>query len=105
VDAGRRAAPAGPVTRIGHSGGVGAPPGTIKSPCQELADGLVCADRLLLKRVSALGGGQEVRSRQKARPGAGMRTPHALVALSLALLERSGAPRGARRVRQRIRTP
>jgi hypothetical protein len=26
-----------------HSGGGGAPPGTTKSPCQELADGLIFA--------------------------------------------------------------
>ena len=37
--AGRDAAPAGSCTRQGHSGGIGAPPGTITSPRQELTDG------------------------------------------------------------------
>src|SRR5581483_4788176 len=32
--------PAGSCTRHEHSGGTGAPPGTITSPCQELADDL-----------------------------------------------------------------
>lgn len=36
--AGRGAAPAGPFTRIGHSGGAGPGPGPPTSPCQELAD-------------------------------------------------------------------
>ena len=35
--AGRGAAPAGLVATR-HSGGIGAPPGTTRSPCQELAD-------------------------------------------------------------------
>ena len=35
-EAGRGAAPAGPIA-IGHSGGIGAPPGATRSPCQELA--------------------------------------------------------------------
>ena len=38
-EAGRGAAPAGFVATK-HSGGIGAPPGTTKSPCQELADDL-----------------------------------------------------------------
>jgi hypothetical protein len=38
VEAGRGAAPAGLVTRIRHPGGAGAPPGSTKRPCQELAD-------------------------------------------------------------------
>jgi hypothetical protein len=37
--AGRGAAPAGLVATR-HSGGIGAPPGTTRSPCQELADDL-----------------------------------------------------------------
>jgi hypothetical protein len=36
-EAGRGAAPAGLVATR-HSGGIGAPPGTTTSPCQELAD-------------------------------------------------------------------
>ena len=36
-EAGRGAAPAGLVATR-HSGGIGAPPGTTRSPCQELAD-------------------------------------------------------------------
>jgi hypothetical protein len=40
VTAGRGAAPAGSCTQHGHSGGIGAPPGTTRSPCQELADRL-----------------------------------------------------------------
>jgi hypothetical protein len=36
--AGRGAAPAGRFTQSLHPGGIGAPPGTIRSPCQELAD-------------------------------------------------------------------
>jgi hypothetical protein len=39
-EAGRGAAPAGLVSLTSHSGGAGAPPGTTKSPCQELADDL-----------------------------------------------------------------
>jgi hypothetical protein len=37
-EAGRGAAPAGSCTQHGHSGGIGAPPGTNRSPCQELTD-------------------------------------------------------------------
>ena len=36
-EAGRGAAPAGLVATR-HTGGIGAPPGTTRSPCQELAD-------------------------------------------------------------------
>ncbi len=32
-------ASAGRITQVLHSGGVGAPPGTTTSPCQELAEG------------------------------------------------------------------
>jgi hypothetical protein len=38
--AGRGAAPAGWFTQSLHSGGAGAPPGTTRSPCQELTDDL-----------------------------------------------------------------
>ena len=37
-EAGRGAAPAGQLASR-HSGGIGAPPGTTMSPCQELAEG------------------------------------------------------------------
>ena len=39
-EAGRDAAPAGLATQAEHSGGIGAPPGSITRPCQELADDL-----------------------------------------------------------------
>ena len=42
LEAGRGAAPAGLVATR-HSGGIGAPPGATRSPCQELADGSVGA--------------------------------------------------------------
>jgi hypothetical protein len=85
VSAGRGAAPARPVTRIGHPGGAGAPPGTNTSPCQELADGLVCADRLLLRRVSAAAAGRKRAPDEKRGPAQeGKR-------------RLCGAPRGARR--------
>jgi hypothetical protein len=41
-EAGRGAAPAGLVATR-HSGGIGAPSGATRSPCQELADGSVGA--------------------------------------------------------------
>jgi hypothetical protein len=37
-EAGRGAVPAGSISLIEHSGGAGAPPGSITSPCQELAE-------------------------------------------------------------------
>ena len=52
-EAGRGAAPAGRIA-IRHSGGIGAPPGTTTSPCQELAEGL---------------GRRIERGRRKAGPG------------------------------------
>ncbi len=67
-EAGQGAAPAGLATQVKHSGGAGAPPGTTRSPCQELAD-----ER---KRVRPT-------SRAKARPGADKTSA-------------IGAPRGAR---------
>ena len=42
--AGRGAAPAGQFTQSRRSGGIGAPSGTTKSPCQELADDLRSID-------------------------------------------------------------
>jgi hypothetical protein len=77
--AGRGAVPAGFDTQSRHSGGVGAPPGTTRSSCQELADE---AEPEI-----------DPDSVEKARPGAVVRTP------------RSGAPRGARRGPKRIAEP
>jgi hypothetical protein len=42
-EAGRGAVPAGLATQAKHSGGIGAPPGTTRSPRQELADDLIVA--------------------------------------------------------------
>ena len=40
VEAGRGCGACGPNVQVRHSGDAGAPPGTNKSPCQELADDL-----------------------------------------------------------------
>ena len=51
-EAGRGAAPAGLVATR-HSGGIGAPSGATRSPCQELADGSVGAIRCATDRTKA----------------------------------------------------
>src|SRR6185312_14139623 len=51
-EAGRGAAPAGLLARR-HSGGIGAPSGATRSPCQELADGSVGAIRCVTDRTKA----------------------------------------------------
>jgi hypothetical protein len=47
VRAGRGAAPAGLATQVRHPGGIGVPPGTTRSPRQELADDLDARHRPL----------------------------------------------------------
>jgi hypothetical protein len=78
-EAGRGAAPAGLVATR-HSGGIGAPSGATRSPCQELADGSVGAIRLRDGRT-------------KAGPDAG--TAANEHALPLRCLSACGAPEGA----------
>src|SRR3990172_7124718 len=76
-EAGRGAAPAGLVATR-HSGGVGAPPGTTKSPCQELADSQArpldvplesAARRLTNRRCGAPRGARVFRRRDTAPYG------------------------------------
>jgi len=61
LDRGTRCGARGFVHVSEHSGGIGAPPGTTRSPCQELAEGSADA----FARAD----------RTKAGPVAGMRTP------------------------------
>ena len=61
-EAGRGAAPAGLVATR-HSGGIGAPSGATRSPCQELADGSVGAFACATDRTKAGPGAGNVRKR------------------------------------------
>ena len=88
--AGRGAAPAGRHARR-HSGGIGAPPGATRSPCQELADGSVGAIRLR-------DGPDESGARCRKRSQMSMRSSacvRALVCAIASLLERVLARRKA----------
>jgi hypothetical protein len=82
MTAGRGTALAGSCTQHEHSGGIGAPPGTTKSPCQELADVLM----LRYRPLAYLSAASNPESAARCWTDAAI-----------------GAPRGARRVRQRAR--
>ena len=93
--AGRGAAPAGGLASR-HSGGIGAPPGTIRSPCQELADDLrstpnACPSPPAVMRGLLAKEGDAGLVWRKRGP-----VPENAAA---------GAPRGARRVLPRTRKP
>jgi hypothetical protein len=75
-EAGRGAAPAGSCTQHEHSGGIGTPPGTTRSPCQELADdlgialpafGLLERDSLTGKRGPVAGDVRDWRAERRPR--------------------------------------
>lgn len=96
MTAGRGVAPAGLAMQVRHSGGAGAPPGSTRRPCQELAYSFGYARLVFARRVAF---------KCEARPAAGqrrnsMRSLSAGVcaffdALSLSLLERLLARREA----------
>ena len=94
VVAGRSAAPAS-LDATRHSGGGGAPSGTTKSPCQELADGMVCATGFLLERVSAAAADLRRTPNEKRGPASEGRNVMCSSRAIASLLERAAARREA----------
>jgi hypothetical protein len=95
--------PAGPVRKPGTRAAMRAPPGSTMRPCQELAD-----DReVYFKHGRSTSSGEARQWGTHGESAARRRiiAASAHVALSLRYMSARGAPRGARRVRQRMRTP